>query len=457
MSAGEYFFTGALVQPYPPLTSNLSRSIAQIAPSGNLVQFPANYRVESRVKTLTPSDWVFLCTRYANVNNRYQSILITDTSYEGNPDVLYLLKTLDTGVTTVLANPDGIVPNSPVQMGTWYKFGTAVLEQTSTNRLNVYLEGTTYFDVIDSDLPYSSYNGLAFEGWSYNTDYSVRFDDFRVREYAASEPTVVIGVEEHVPTGVILVTTLPATNVATTSATLNGNLTSLGTATTVNISFEYGLTNTYGSTTQVQAKTAAGAFTANISDLSSNTLYHYRTKADGGTAGVVYSTDMTFTTLTVVPGADFEFVEGVNPHGGNIPSAGHSTEPGTDHKSGGNPDGFYAILGGLVTDEEDEDIEVFYGYLGNEEAFGPFAPVNPALDESGNRQPLIVVKFTEAPGAEPKQKLMGSNNSQGKGRENGKGGAVVYHFIVPSEPVCTVYVNGVQQFRDTCSVSACPK
>ncbi|MEW6141884.1 MAG: C1 family peptidase [Chloroflexota bacterium] len=96
----------------------------------------------------------------------------------------------------------------------------------------------------------------------------------------------------------LMVSTGAATGVNSTTATLNGNLTSLGTATSVNVSFEYGTTTGYGTATATQTRTTTGAFSAGVSGLTPNTLYHYRAKADGATAGTASGADVTFTTLT---------------------------------------------------------------------------------------------------------------------------------------------------------------
>ena len=92
----------------------------------------------------------------------------------------------------------------------------------------------------------------------------------------------------------LTVITNDATNLATTSATLNGNLAVLGTATSVNVSFEWGLTTSYGNVTTPEARTATGTFSANLTGLTANTPYHYRAKADGD--GTTYGSDVTFTT-----------------------------------------------------------------------------------------------------------------------------------------------------------------
>ena len=92
--------------------------------------------------------------------------------------------------------------------------------------------------------------------------------------------------------------------------------------------------------------------------------------------------------------------ETVNPHGQNVPPAGQ-TEPGTNPKSGQNPDGFYEI--GTTSGED----VVFVEDGGSHTIFGPFAP--------GTK-----IKYTQAPGAEPGEKKIGS--------ENGEAGAIAAHI-----------------------------
>ncbi|PYI46375.1 MAG: hypothetical protein DMF11_08990, partial [Verrucomicrobia bacterium] len=99
------------------------------------------------------------------------------------------------------------------------------------------------------------------------------------------------------PTPTPAVTTNAATNVASFSATLNGSLNPRGTTTTV--SFQYGLTTSYGSTTATQTKSGntVQAVSANISGLNASTTYHFRIVAhnNGGTS---FGSDRTFTTLS---------------------------------------------------------------------------------------------------------------------------------------------------------------
>ena len=96
--------------------------------------------------------------------------------------------------------------------------------------------------------------------------------------------------------------------------------------------------------------------------------------------------------------------ESVNPHGQNTPPAGSTTLPGPN--GGENEDGFYT--------------------------FGPFA--------SGS-----VIKYTQAPGAAPTSKTIGS--------PNGQAGAVIVHITGPDELV-VVSIDGT---RTTCFVPPPPK
>jgi plastocyanin len=96
-------------------------------------------------------------------------------------------------------------------------------------------------------------------------------------------------------TGPPVVTTNPATNVATSSATLNGSLDPHGLTTTV--SFQYGTTTSYGHTTAMQSQTGNTYrnIAANISGLTTHTTYHFRIVATNG-VGTKMGSDRTLTT-----------------------------------------------------------------------------------------------------------------------------------------------------------------
>jgi uncharacterized protein (TIGR02145 family) len=93
-------------------------------------------------------------------------------------------------------------------------------------------------------------------------------------------------------------TTTAATNVITTSATLNGTVNANNSSTSV--SFEYGPTTGYGSSVTATPSTLTGNtstdVTASLTGLTEGTVYHYRVRAisDGGT---VYGEDVIITSL----------------------------------------------------------------------------------------------------------------------------------------------------------------
>jgi uncharacterized protein (TIGR02145 family) len=96
------------------------------------------------------------------------------------------------------------------------------------------------------------------------------------------------------------VTTLAATNINSTSATLNGSVNANYLSTVV--TFEYGTTTSYGSTATVtQSPVTGNAITnvsANITGLTVGMTYHFRVKAINS-LGTTYGSDLTFTYYTV--------------------------------------------------------------------------------------------------------------------------------------------------------------
>ena len=90
--------------------------------------------------------------------------------------------------------------------------------------------------------------------------------------------------------------------------------------------------------------------------------------------------------------------ESVNPHGQNTPPAGSTTLPGA--QGGQNEDGFWRV-------SSDTGFNVFVVDTGSGTVFGPYP--------SGT-----VVKYTEANGATPEAKTIGSTN--------GQAGAVTVHI-----------------------------
>ena len=97
-------------------------------------------------------------------------------------------------------------------------------------------------------------------------------------------------------------TTGTASSITTTDATLNGTVTANGASTTV--TFEYGLTSSYGasgspataSQSPLSSSSSSASVSAAITGLTCNTLYHFRVNANNGTGGTINGSDATFTT-----------------------------------------------------------------------------------------------------------------------------------------------------------------
>lgn len=90
------------------------------------------------------------------------------------------------------------------------------------------------------------------------------------------------------------VVTVAAGGIGSTSAMLNLRLSSLGSATSVQVSFEWGQGTVYGNTTTPQAMASPGVLAYSLSGLYPATTYYFRAKAVGD--GASYGGDMSFTT-----------------------------------------------------------------------------------------------------------------------------------------------------------------
>jgi len=122
----------------------------------------------------------------------------------------------------------------------------------------------------------------------------------------------------------------------------------------------------------------------------------------------------------------------VNPHGKTTPPAGNEDLPGS--KGGQNEDGYYELT---ASDNLDENPKIYVVDSETGVEFGPF--------ETGTK-----IKYTEANGAEPSMKKIGSNK--------GQAGAVDWH-ITGQGDFYTYAVDDSNNIsaNDTCLVPEPPK
>jgi parallel beta-helix repeat protein len=104
------------------------------------------------------------------------------------------------------------------------------------------------------------------------------------------------------------VTTNWVTDITPNSVTLNGDLTSLGNASSVQVSFEWDTSTLFVNKTTPVTMTTTGPFRATISGLVQGTIYHFRAKAVG--QSTVFGDDRIFTPGSIlhVPG-DFSTIQ----------------------------------------------------------------------------------------------------------------------------------------------------
>ena len=124
----------------------------------------------------------------------------------------------------------------------------------------------------------------------------ISYSEFYTKEKANSlyTPYLEVTYITQVPPSV---TTNPTTDVTGTSATLNGNLDSMGSDSSATVWFQWGRKGYgYEYETTHQNKTATGPFSDSISGLSPGTTYHFRAVAQNS-VGPSYGSDHEFTTF----------------------------------------------------------------------------------------------------------------------------------------------------------------
>jgi phosphodiesterase/alkaline phosphatase D-like protein len=125
-------------------------------------------------------------------------------------------------------------------------------------------------------------------------------------------------------------TTNAASPITSTGATLNGTVNASNESTTVK--FEYGTTDSYGSTATAAQSPVTGTSNTSVSyaltGLNPNTTYHYRVVAQNGT-NTANGSDQTFTTLAVKPAVTTGVASGITFTGATIAGTVNANNAGT--------------------------------------------------------------------------------------------------------------------------------
>ena len=192
-----------------------------------------------------------------------------------------------TSVDATSATLNGTVTPNDKNVTVIFEYGTSTSYGTTLTADQSPLSGDTATAVTRS-----------LTGLAPNTTYH-----FRVS--ATNSPSTTNGEDQTFTTGKLAptATTGAATNIGTTTATLNGAVTANNDETSVY--FEYGLDLTYGSTKDADQSPLNGltetAVSADLTGLVDNSLYHYRVVTTNS-AGTTFGADQTFTT-DYFPGA----------------------------------------------------------------------------------------------------------------------------------------------------------
>jgi hypothetical protein len=160
-----------------------SEPIAEIYQDGALKAFPDNYIAEVEIKPVVKLGAAYICPRYASVANKYENLI----DFDWNNAVLNkVVATADVPFGNY-TNINGTWLGAKLNSDIWNKLGAVVLKEGTTNRLKVVLNDEICLDQTDPDLKFA---GLAFLTYNMEAEFHCSYDNFRVRQYVAVEPSV---------------------------------------------------------------------------------------------------------------------------------------------------------------------------------------------------------------------------------------------------------------------------
>jgi len=269
-----------------------------------------NQKWTNKIAITAPS----LLPQTPRIIDNQDTIGLSAGSYSAESDVTLTLadgtvQVLDTKTINFTVIDPPVIPGAPglTSPGNNTSPGTVIATLTPTFQWNK-VSGADYYTLTVSRTPYSSsniiYNSDQLNGTSFTIPANFLFNgqtycwQVTATNISGNSPdSSTYYFQTPGSYSPPAVATNSASNITDTTATLNGNLSDLGSATSVNVNFQYGTIASYGTPTSVQTLTAGGAFQANITGLTPGTIYHFQANAGG--LNTVYGNDLTFTTLPV--------------------------------------------------------------------------------------------------------------------------------------------------------------
>ncbi len=299
--------------PATDVTASSAQVNGVVNPSGKKARYSFQTRAPGKKRFLRATPWTVIQKGQSNVVVAGELTgLVTDSTYEYRLVAFRgVTKRTSTVLTFTAADPQSGTPSVTTGPATGVTISGATLTGTaspnSAEALTVYFQygtSTDYGSATDSTVVDANDTAVtaAISGLANDATYHFRI-------VGSNSLGVFLGADQSFSTSANapIATTLAATAVTTSGATLNGTVNPNGAAVTAR--FEYGTTTSYGTTTDLvpfSATNSAQTLTATIGGLAPNTTYHYRVVINGNVTGG----DQTFTTSTL-PSAAPTVVTGV--------------------------------------------------------------------------------------------------------------------------------------------------
>ncbi len=255
---------------------------SEIVASQNPITGTSNISVSASLADLTPNTLYHYRVVGSNIQGMTNGLDQTfTTAIDGSaPTVITDAATNISTTTATLngtVNPNNLSTDVKFEYGLTASYGSEIVASQSpiTGTSNV-LVSTSLADLTPNTLYHYRVVGSNIQGTTNGSDqtFTTAID--------GSAPTVI---------------TDAATNISTTTATLNGTVNPNNLST--DVKFEYGLTASYGSEIVASQSPITGTsnvlVSASLADLTPNTLYHYRV-VGSNIQGTTNGSDQTFTT-----------------------------------------------------------------------------------------------------------------------------------------------------------------